>query len=65
MAPRAIDRLESDVENGVHAAKELGMSTSSLYMERVRLEDGYHEDDLPFIEHALTQLFTQLERFDP
>jgi hypothetical protein len=65
LAPRAIDRLESDVENGVHAAKELGMSTSSLYMERVRLEDGYHEDDLPFIEHALTQLFTQLERFDP
>jgi hypothetical protein len=41
------------------------MSTSSLYMERVRLEDGYHEDDLPFIEHALSQLFTQLERFDP
>jgi len=41
------------------------MSTSSLFMDRIRLEDGYHEDDLPFIEHALTRLFTQLERFDP
>ena len=35
------------------------MSTPSPFMKRVRLEDGYHEDDLPFIEHALTQ------RFDP
>jgi hypothetical protein len=34
-------------------------------MERVRLEDGYHEDDLPFIERTLSQLFHQLERFDP
>ena len=41
------------------------MSTSSLFMERVRLEDGYHEDDLPFIERTLTQLFHHLERFDP
>jgi hypothetical protein len=54
-----------DVDTGAHAAKELAMSTSSLFMDRVRLEDGYHEDDLPFIEHALTQLFSQLERFDP
>jgi hypothetical protein len=54
-----------DVDTGAHAAKELAMSTSSLFMDRVRLEDGYHEDDLPFIEHALSQLFTQLERFDP
>ena len=41
------------------------MSTTSLYMDRVRLEDGYHEDDLHFIEHSLSQLFSQLERFDP
>jgi predicted transcriptional regulator len=54
-----------DVDNHVQAAKELAMGTSSLFMDQVRLEDGYHEDDLPFIEHALTQLFTQLERFDP
>jgi hypothetical protein len=60
-----LDRIEVDVDTGAHAAKELGMSTSSLFMDRVRLEDGYHEDDLPFIEHALTQLFSQLERFDP
>jgi hypothetical protein len=54
-----------DDDNDVHAPKELAMGTSSLFMDQVRLEDGYHEDDLPFIEHALTQLFTQLERFDP
>src|SRR6478609_5281937 len=36
MATNVLDRIESDVENGVHAAKELGMSTSSLYMERFR-----------------------------
>jgi ribosome-associated translation inhibitor RaiA len=41
------------------------MSTSSLFMDRVSLEDGYHEDDLPFIGHSLTRLFSQLERFDP
>ena len=41
------------------------MSTTSPYIDRVRLEDGYHEDDLPFIEHALSRLFKQLERFDP
>src|SRR3954471_7293922 len=41
------------------------MSTTSLFMDRVSLEDGYHEDDLPFIEHTLTRLFHQLERFDP
>ena len=41
------------------------MSTPSLFLSRVRLEDGYHEDDLPFIERALAQLFTQLGRFDP
>ena len=41
------------------------MSTPALFMERVRLEDGYHEDDLPFIERTLTQLFHQLQRFDP
>jgi len=41
------------------------MSTTSAFMDRVRLEDGYHEDDLHFIEHSLSQLFTQLERFDP
>jgi len=41
------------------------MSTASVFLDRVRLEDGYHEDDLPFIQHSLTQLFTQLERFDP
>ncbi|TQM54648.1 hypothetical protein [Humibacillus xanthopallidus] len=41
------------------------MSTPALFMERVRLEDGYHEDDLPFIERTLTQLFHHLERFDP
>ena len=41
------------------------MSTPSLFMERVRLEDGYHEDDLPFIERTLSQLFHQLDRFDP
>ena len=41
------------------------MSTPALLMERVRLEDGYHEDDLPFIERTLTQLFHHLERFDP
>jgi ribosome-associated translation inhibitor RaiA len=50
---------------GVHPAKELAMSTPSLFMDRVRLEDGYHEDDLPFIERTLTQLFHQLGRFDP
>jgi ribosome-associated translation inhibitor RaiA len=41
------------------------MSTPSLFMNRVRLEDGYHEDDLPFIERTLTQLFHQQSRFDP
>jgi hypothetical protein len=41
------------------------MSTPALFMERVRLEDGFHEDDLPFIERTLAQLFHQLERFDP
>ncbi|GAA5018171.1 hypothetical protein GCM10023258_04820 [Terrabacter aeriphilus] len=41
------------------------MSTHPHLMERIRLEDGYNEDDLPFIEHALAQLFAQLERFDP
>ena len=41
------------------------MSTTSPFLDRVRLEDGYHEDDLHFIEHTLTQLFSQLERFDP
>jgi hypothetical protein len=41
------------------------MSTSSPFLNRVRLEDGYHEDDLPFIEQALSRLFRQLERFDP
>lgn len=34
-------------------------------MSRLRLEDGVSRDDLPFIERALAQLFTQVERFDP
>jgi hypothetical protein len=54
-----------DADTGVHAAKEPAMSTPALFMERVRLEDGYHEDDLPFIERTLTQLFHHLQRFDP
>ena len=33
-------------------------------VERIRLEDGASQDDLPFIERTLTQLFTQLTRFD-
>lgn len=32
---------------------------------RIRLEDGTNQDDLGFLERALTQLFTQLSRFDP
>ena len=32
--------------------------------DRIRLEDGTSHDDLPFIERTLTQLFTQLTRFD-
>lgn len=34
-------------------------------VERIRLEDGTNQDDLPFLERTLAQLFTQLSRFDP
>ncbi|MEO7752062.1 MAG: hypothetical protein ABIS35_01475 [Terracoccus sp.] len=40
------------------------MSTSSPFMERVRLEDGFFETDLPLIEPSLSQLFHHLGRFD-
>lgn len=45
--------------------KECGMtSESTSLIDRVRLEGGTNHDDLGFIERALTQLFTQLDRFD-
>ncbi len=40
------------------------MSTSSPFMDRVRLEDGFVETDLPLIEPSLSQLFHHLGRFD-
>ena len=39
--------------------------SSHVLISRVRLEGGANTDDLRFIERALTQLFTQLSRFDP
>ncbi|WP_256842585.1 hypothetical protein [Ornithinimicrobium cryptoxanthini] len=34
-------------------------------LDRIRLQDGTHQDDLPFLERTLAQLFTQLGgRFD-
>lgn len=39
--------------------------SSHVLINRVRLEGGANTDDLRFIERALTQLFTQLSRFDP
>ena len=33
-------------------------------VDRIRLEDGANQDDLPFIERTLAQLLTQLTRFD-
>ena len=44
---KRLDRIEVDVETGAHAAKELGMSTSSLFMDRVRLEDGTTRTTFP------------------
>lgn len=38
---------------------------SKILLQRVRLEDGTKQEDLHFIERTLTQLFTQLARFDP
>lgn len=38
---------------------------TSRLIDRVRLDGGVNHDDLHFIERTLTQLFTQLERFDP
>ena len=40
-------------------------SDTSPFVDRLRLEDGVNHDDLPMIARALTQLVTQLERFDP
>lgn len=37
----------------------------SQMMSRLRLEDGVTQDDLAFMERTLTQLFNQIERFDP
>lgn len=34
-------------------------------LSRIRLEDGMDQQDLPFLERTLAQLFTQLGRFDP
>lgn len=35
-------------------------------VDRIRLQDGTNQDDLPFLERTLAQLFTQLGgRFDP
>lgn len=39
--------------------------TETAFVERIRLEGGTNQDDLGFLERALTQLFTQLNRFDP
>ena len=39
--------------------------TSHRFIDRVRLDAGVNQDDLPVIERALTQLFAQLVRFDP
>lgn len=41
------------------------MTETARLVERIRLEDGTTRDDLGFLERALTQLFTQLGRFDP
>ncbi|WP_134772158.1 hypothetical protein [Ornithinimicrobium flavum] len=41
------------------------MTETARLVERIRLEDGTTTDDLGFLERALTQLFTQLGRFDP
>ena len=41
------------------------MTETARLVERIRLEDGTSQDDLAFLERALTQLFTQLGRFDP
>lgn len=38
---------------------------NARFVDRIRLEDGTDQDDLPFIERTLAQLFTQLTRFDP
>lgn len=38
---------------------------NARFIDRIRLEDGANQDDLPFIERTLAQLFTQLTRFDP
>ncbi|MDC5698967.1 hypothetical protein OO014_17070 [Intrasporangium calvum] len=43
----------------------MNAEASRTLIERVRLEDGATTEDLHFIERALTQLFTQLSRFDP
>lgn len=34
-------------------------------VSRIRLQDGTDQQDLPFLERTLAQLFTQLGRFDP
>ena len=44
--------------------RRMNAETSRL-IDRVRLDGGVHRDDLPFIERTLTQLFSQLDRFDP
>lgn len=41
------------------------MTEAARFVERIRLEDGTNQDDLGFLERALAQLFTQLNRFDP
>lgn len=43
----------------------MNAESSKTLMQRIRLEDGTNQDDLHFIERTLTQLFTQLTRFDP
>lgn len=38
---------------------------TARFVGRIRLEDGTTQEDLPFLERTLAQLFTQLGRFDP
>lgn len=38
---------------------------TARFVSRIRLGDGTDQQDLPFLERTLAQLFTQLGRFDP